>query len=113
MVFMCMLLIAATVYLFKHYKWYLPRIINNYLNDILVIPIVLACCLICVRYIKRDPNIQLSIFSIISIILLYTIYFEYYLPMYNLRYTADGIDSILYATGGTFFYFWQQLEVKV
>jgi hypothetical protein len=111
-ILMCMLLTAAIVYLFKHCRWYLPEMINNYLNDLLVIPIVLACCLICVRYIKKDPKINLSVFNIISIIFLYTTYFEYYLPLYNLRYTADSIDCILYAAGGTFFYFWQKLEAK-
>ena len=106
-----MLLTAATVYLLKHYGWYLPQMVNNYLNDLLVIPIVLACCLICVRYLIH-PDTKLSAFPIISIVFLYSIYFEYYLPLHNSRYTADVIDCILYGAGGTLFYFWQKLEVK-
>jgi len=82
----------------------LPTIINSYANDLLCMPIVLTICLIAVQKIKKDDSIRLSLFTIISLTLYYAIYFEYYQPQINPRYTSDGWDIVMYSLGSLFFY---------
>lgn len=82
----------------------LPIIIQNYVNDFLVVPIVLTICLIVVRWLKNDENYQFSIYICIYIAVLYAFIFEYILPQFHQRYTADYIDVLLYVLGGFLFY---------
>ncbi len=67
-------------------------------------PIVLFVCQYTVRKLKADSGIRLSLPLILSVTLYYTLFFEYYLPKVNMRYTADLWDVVLYFSGSLFFY---------
>lgn len=86
-----------------------PNWIFHYLNDFLVIPIVGFLCLYTVWWLKKDRNLRLDVFSILSLVLIYSLYFEVYLPKYSERYTADILDVVCYAGGGLAFYLLQKL----
>jgi hypothetical protein len=77
-------------------------LINNYVNDLLCLPLLLGDDL-CNRLLK-DNSFTFSI-GLLSFGLLLFFYFEYYLPEVNPRYTADWIDVILYFSGGFIFFF--------
>jgi len=100
--------IFLIVYFLQCIHFPLPSLINNYLNDFLCMPIVLTLCLAFVRFIKKNPGIQLSVFVIFSVTIYYSVYFEYYLPKVNARYTADPIDVLLYFAGAFIFYLLQK-----
>src|SRR5690554_264037 len=102
---MYMMVIAAAVYICQRLHIALPSLINNYLNDFLCMPIVLIITQLLARKIKKDKQYIIKNHLIILIVLYYSVYFEYYLPKVNARYTADFIDVILYALGGFVFYF--------
>ncbi len=106
-------LTAAIVLSLQKMSAALPEWTNNYLNDFLCMPIVLFIGQFTVRKLKRNNALRLPWPLILTLTLFYSIYFEYYLPSFNLRYTADFLDIILYFLGSAFFYFMEnKLMVK-
>ncbi|MCC9041667.1 hypothetical protein LNQ81_02980 [Myroides sp. M-43] len=101
--FVAMALVGMLIYILQRLGIPLPSIINNYLNDMLSIPITLFIILGVVRT-WRGKAYLLSVPMIISVVAYYAIYFEYYLPMYHPRYTADILDIGCYSLGGIIFY---------
>ncbi|MGL4581501.1 MAG: hypothetical protein ACRCVU_00820 [Flavobacterium sp.] len=102
-----MICIGGCIYTVQRMGVALPLIINNYVNDILSIPITMSVILTIVRM-WRGQTYQLSIGMIISVVIYFSFYFEYYLPKYNLRYTADLLDVCCYTIGGIIFYVLQK-----
>jgi len=95
--------IASTVYIAQQFSFSIPQLINNYLNDLLCMPIVLKICKYAIRFIKKDEHITIPIKISFTLTVLYALYFEFLLPKFNNRYTADVIDVILYFVGLLFF----------
>lgn len=69
---------------------------------------VATLCLHGVWLIKKDKTIRLDIFTILSLVALFSIYFEYYLPKQSYRYTGDIWDVVCYGLGGIIFYLLQK-----
>lgn len=88
----------------------IPDFIRFYLNDFLVIPIVGLVCLHVVWFLKKDRTIRLNIFTILSLVILFSVYFEWYLPKIVARYTGDFWDVVCYFAGGFMFYIFQKQE---
>lgn len=96
--------LATTIYVCQRLYLPIPIWINNYVNDFLFLPLVLGFCLFVVRKIKGNPNLQLSLPLILGVSLFYCVYFEWYLPLHNPRYTSDWMDCLLYFGGALVFY---------
>lgn len=94
----------------EKYTQTIPEIVTFYLNDFLIIPMVGLACLHGVWFLKKDYSIRLNVFMIVSLAVLFSVYFEWYLPKVSERYTADFWDVICYAAGGVVFHFLQKLE---
>lgn len=103
--------VAMLVYAAQHLSFSLPSLINNYLNDLLCMPIVLKVCQYAVRQIKNDKSLQIPIKIAVTLTLLYALYFELILPKFNDRYTADSIDVCLYILGFVFFFWIERSEI--
>lgn len=101
------LCLASTLYFLQKLQVPIPAWLNNYVNDFLVLPLVLSICLYSVQKIKKDQQIRLSLPLIAVITLMYCFYFEWYLPQHNARYTADYFDCLLYFGGAFVFYLLQ------
>ncbi|MDC8000006.1 hypothetical protein POV26_03080 [Aequorivita todarodis] len=84
--------------------------IFHHLNDFLTIPLVATVCLHGVWLVKKDKSIRLNIFTIFSLVALFSIFFEYYLPQQSHRYTGDIWDVLCYFLGGTAFYLLQKIR---
>ena len=93
-----------TIYVMQRLSLALPAVINNYVNDLLCIPLLLGAMTYIIQRLKKDTSFQFSIGFVIALSGYYSFYFEYYLPGVNPRYTADWIDVILYFFGGFVFY---------
>lgn len=104
-VYVVMLFTALTIYLMQRLSMPLPSLINNYVNDLLCLPLLLGAMTFVIRRLKKDSSFQFSIGFVIFLACYYSLYFEYYLPRVNPRYTADWIDVVLYFSGGILFYF--------
>ena len=100
-----MFFIALTIYIMQRLKFTLPVIINNFLNDLLYIPLALGGIEFVIRRLKKDSSFKLPLGFVIFLACSYSFYFEYYLPQVNSRYTADWIDVVLYFVGGIAYFF--------
>lgn len=103
------LILFLTVESMRFFNIGAPNWIFHYLNDFLVMPIVGLICLYAVWWVKRDRSIRLDVFSILTLVIIYSFYFEWYLPKHVERYTADVLDVVCYAAGGVVFYVLQKL----
>jgi len=103
------LLVFAIVQSLKIFSISAPQWVFSYVNDFLVIPIIATICLHGIWLLKNNKAIRLNGFTIASLVLLYSIYFEYYLPQQSHRYTGDIWDVVCYALGGLVFYILQRL----
>ena len=106
--FLMSLFIGTSVYTAQQNKVQLPDCINFYLNDFLIIPIVLTCCLLILRWSKNDTKYILPIGAILYSCVLYSVLFEIIFPRYLDRYTADFIDVLLYFASGILFWYLQK-----
>lgn len=98
------------VQIFKLFSVSAPSWVFHYLNDFLTIPIVATIGLHVVWFIRKDKTLRLGLFTIFSLVMLYSIFFEYYLPQQSDRYTGDVFDVVCYFAGGVVFYMLQKMR---
>ena len=110
--YIIMLVIAASIYVLQKLATPLPLLVNNYLNDLLCIPLVLGALTFIIRKLKHDHLFKLPLGFIFILSSYYAVFFEYYLPRTNIRYTSDWIDVVLYFIGGMLFYLFQRVRDK-
>lgn len=106
--FISSVIIGSCIYLSSILGFVLPRIIRFYVNDFLIIPIVLTVLLYVVREAQNNRQKTISLFNILYLCLLYSLLFEFWLPKFHERYTYDIIDVCLYFLSGILFYFLQK-----
>jgi hypothetical protein len=78
-----------------------------YLTDLLFVPAMSTFALIGVRWIKKDSSIRIAWRHVFLQVLIVSFYFEWYLPSYDSKYTADSWDVVMYIIGG-FVFLWLQ-----
>ena len=104
-----LLLIAVTLYLLKILLFKMGihiQLVQNYLGDLLCMPVVLTCTLWFQRHITtRNPDYQFTIYHVLVAVALYSVLFEWILPNQSPKYTADLWDVVAYSLGGIIFYF--------
>ncbi|WP_218599587.1 hypothetical protein [Polaribacter sp. NJDZ03] len=98
------------IYFCSFFNVQLPRIVRHYVNDFLIIPIVLYICLYVLKWSKNDKKYTLSLPIILYVCFLYSLLFEFIFSTYLARYTKDFIDIILYFTSGFIFYYFQKTK---
>ena len=106
------LILGTLIYIFQYFNVQLPKIIHNYLNDFLIIPIVLYTCLLFLKWSRNDKKFIISLPIIVYICGMYSILFEFVFPKYLSRYTADFVDVFLYFISGIIFYILQDKPLK-
>ncbi|MES2725745.1 MAG: magnesium citrate secondary transporter [Bacteroidota bacterium] len=80
-------------------------IIDNYLDDILLLPIVLGTALFVQRkWIAKHNQFVFNRIIIIATWLYFCIMFEVVIPPFNKGFTADWLDCIAYGLGACYFY---------
>lgn len=94
---------GTTIYLLQYFEVGLPNFLNNHLNDLLCMPIVLEIAQRTVRFLRSDSKLTLPVTLQVVVTLMFALYFEWYLPQFNLRYTADVMDVLCYFLGMAFF----------
>jgi len=89
----------------------LSLFVNNHLNDLLIVPINMFAVQILWRIITS--NTAFLNFGMITIcVLFYAVFFEWLLPQFNSRYTADWWDVLCYVAGGVLFYLYQHVAIR-
>ena len=100
LVFSLIWLIIFTCTKFEIY-FYWP--VQFYLIDLIAVPIIGNLSLAFYRFILKNQNAKLSFWHITFIVIGLIIVFEWYLPQFNSRYSADSFDAMMYILGGIFF----------
>ena len=103
------LMVFLSVQGFKLSQWAAPSWVFHHLNDFLLIPMVATWGLHVAWLLKKDRTLRLDVFTIFSLVVLFSLVFEYFLPQQSHRYTADVWDVVCYALGGLVFYFLQKI----
>jgi len=83
----------------------LPWYLSSYLGDFLCLPVLLGLSLFFLRVIKQNNSLFLSKMMIFVSFLYVSLLFEVFLPYFSVKYTADKLDVIAYASGGLIYYF--------
>lgn len=91
----------------------LPKLINNYANDLLCLPLVLGALTFMIRHFKKDDYFTFPLAFVLILATYYSVYFEYYLPKVNPRYTSDWIDVVLYFASAVAFFLFQSQKKEV
>ncbi len=86
----------------------LPLWYVNYAADLVCLPLILSITLVLIRKIKRWPYFYLTNGMLLVALSYTSILFEWILPRYFTKYTADIVDVFMYTIGLIIFYFVQQ-----
>ncbi|QOD62207.1 hypothetical protein H9I45_07130 [Polaribacter haliotis] len=103
-------LLGSFIYFSSLFNVQLPQFVRFYVNDFLIIPIVLFLCLQVLKQTKNNPNYKIPFLIILYLCFLYSLLFEFVFPNYLARYTKDYIDILLYFAGGIVFYQLQKID---
>jgi hypothetical protein len=87
-------------------------IFNSYLDDLLVLPIILGVSLVIQQNLIANKSFTFNIKTLVYCWLYFSITFEIIVPIFNKHFTADWKDSIAYAIGGIYFYIFQNKPTK-
>lgn len=100
-------LIGLTIWLVFHWlvmQGYTHPILNNYLDDLLFIPLVMGFALHCQRYLILGNPLFCYKKPWVWLFLGYSILvFEIVFPLTNMAYTRDPLDILAYAIGAILF----------
>jgi len=100
-------IIWLIVFSLTKFQIYLPNVIQFYLLDTIVIPVLANLGLWFLRLITLNNSILLMPWHLIFIVLSVSVFFEILMPIYKpIRYTADIYDIVCYILGGMFFWKW-------
>jgi Na+/glutamate symporter len=97
--FFAFALIGLSIYGMQKIGIQLPWFANNYLNDILCIPLVLKTAQYITQHLRSDPFLKIPILLQCLVVLIFILYFEVILPKISERYTADIYDVLAYILG--------------
>ena len=92
----CVSLAVANQLFEKLFGIFIP-LVHSYLDDLLCFPIVLTLGLAMYRLFK--PYYRLSLMHMLPVLLVYSIYFEWYLPSVSSSATSDPLDVVMYVIG--------------
>ena len=89
------------------YKW-----MSFYLTDLCAMPLLLGFLFLAMKVLKKNMKV-LPLWFIAGMTVYWSIYFEYYLPLQNSKFTADYLDVIMYCLGSLSFVLWQNRFQKI
>jgi hypothetical protein len=79
--------------------------LNGYINDAFAIPVIANLGLWFQRqFVIKSNHYVLSVWQVLLIVIYVSLVFEWLLPHFSKKYTADWADVTLYFFGGAFFF---------
>lgn len=106
--FQSVLSIYLIYYTLKTLSLRMPEIVTSYLADILSLFIVNTVVLWLIRLIKANKSLELQPKMVIISFLLFTVFFEFYLPAVNEYYHRDYLDIVCYGLSSLGFIVWRR-----
>lgn len=90
-----------------------PVFFSHYFADLLCMPLLLSYTLLFMRWFRGEPDLRLSPVMILAGVAYVGVVFEWILPHFFRRYTADVWDVVMYGIGGLLYDFFQDRLVKI
>lgn len=106
--FIVLALIYAVYYGLKQTDLVFPIFISSYLADLLSIFLVNTFTLWALRKIKKRPNLELPPALVLLSVIMFSVFFEFYLPQKSPIYVYDPWDILCYAISGMAYIFWRK-----
>lgn len=106
--FIVLFVIYGTYYGLKQTNIVLPELITSYLADLFSVFLVNALVLWIVRKAKGLPQLEFHPVLVLLSVVLFSFYFEYYLPQRSSIYTSDIGDVFCYFISGFAYVFWRK-----
>lgn len=107
--FIVLAALYALYYGLKQTDMVFPLFISNYLADLLSIFLVNTFTLWCIRKIKHRPNLELPIPLILMSIVMFSVFFEFILPLKSPVYVYDPWDILCYFISGVGYILWRKI----
>jgi len=82
--------------------------LDNYLDDLVVMPIVLTGATVILRVITQNEDFNVDVSMIVLAFVMYTVVFEFILPRFSTEYTSDYFDILCYGIGAVLYYFFSE-----
>lgn len=82
-------------------------ILDSYLDDLVVMPIVLTGATVILRVATRNANFNVDVGMIVLAFFMFTVIFEFILPRFSTEYTSDYLDILCYGIGAVLYYFFR------
>jgi hypothetical protein len=104
-------LLCFTLYLLNQFieqVGFYSVFLSSYLDDLVVMPIILSLALVGMRFATQRPDFELDPVMVIMAFVLISILFEFILPTYSNAYTKDYYDIGCYAIGTGVFWFYRR-----
>lgn len=90
-----------------------PVFFTSWFSDFLAIPFIMLLFRIILGLFENDyKNKSLPIYFIATAVIVYSVWFEWYLPSQNTVYTGDWVDVLAYVAGGVLVYFFEKWRFK-
>ncbi|SEA76085.1 hypothetical protein [Psychroflexus halocasei] len=102
--------LSISYLILDHFGVEFPVFIRSYFMDLLCMPVICGITFFLLRFFKED--FYLTKWHVISLTIMYAIYFEMIMPPISERYTADVWDIVMYALGSFLFYQVQKIDLK-
>jgi len=103
MIYFALLALAATYKVIEYTYGGVP-LLNSYFEDLIALPILLKSSLLIVQYSNQLWSVLvLDKIEITVITIIFSIYFEAILPIFDVRFTADPFDIPCYFIGAWFY----------
>ena len=94
--------IALLVYVGQNCGLLWPYLVRNYLNDVLVMPLMFKTITIVLKW-RFGQSFVLTNVHLMIVLVYFSVLFEYIFPKYLPRYTADYFDVLAYLVGSLIF----------
>jgi hypothetical protein len=106
--FLGIFLIYLVYYTLKSLQIQMPEFVTSYVADLLSLFIVNTFVLWLIRLVKSNKNLELTPLMIFLSFILFTGFFEFYLPTVNGYYHRDYLDIACYGISAFGFILWRR-----
>lgn len=108
--FLSVFFIYLVYYTLKILQIQMPEFVTSYLADLLSLFIVNTFILWVIRLVKSNQNLELHNEMVLLSFILFSAFFEFYLPAVNEYYHRDYLDIALYAISAFGFILWRRKQ---
>lgn len=91
----------------------LPVFFTSWFSDVLAIPFIMLLFRIFLGFFENVyRNKALPVYFILTAVIVYAVWFEWYMPSIDRQFTGDWVDALAYLLGGILYYLFERIRFK-